>query len=30
VFFAVGFALLTRVDLRRAILEAGNQLPARL
>lgn len=30
VFFVVGFVLLTRVDLRRAIVDAGNQPPARL
>jgi UMF1 family MFS transporter len=30
VFFALGFALLTKVDIRRAILEAGNELPERV
>ena len=30
VFFAAGLLLLTRVDLRRAIIEAGNQPPARI
>ena len=30
VFFAVGFVLLVIVDVRRAILEAGNQPPERV
>ncbi len=30
VFFALGFALLARTDLRRAVAEAGNAAPARL
>jgi UMF1 family MFS transporter len=30
VFFALGFALLTKVDIRKAILEAGNELPERV
>ena len=30
VFFLVGLALLARVDVRRAALEAGNRAPARV
>ncbi|HEV8115884.1 MAG TPA: MFS transporter, partial [Acidimicrobiales bacterium] len=30
VFFVAGFALLARVDVRRAIIEAGNEVPARI
>lgn len=30
IFFIAGFALLTRVDVRRAILESGNTPPAKL
>jgi UMF1 family MFS transporter len=29
-FFVVGFVLLLRVDVRRAVADAGNPLPARL
>ncbi|MCC6454959.1 MAG: MFS transporter [Caldilineaceae bacterium] len=28
IFFAVGFLILTRVDVRRAIAEAGNEIPS--
>lgn len=30
IFFVVGLALLTRVDIRRAAIEAGNEAPARV
>jgi len=30
VFFLAGFVLLARVDVRRAIIEAGNEVPARV
>ncbi len=30
VFFVAGFVLLARVDVRRAIVEAGNEVPARV
>jgi len=30
VFFVLGFAVLSRVDVRRAISEAGNVVPARV
>ncbi len=30
VFFVAGFAVLLKVDVRRAIVEAGNEVPARV